>query len=469
MEVTNGSHNPEGKTTSKTSNEACFEIAIVGAGIIGVMTALGLLHAHHHVTVYEKADDYFEVGAAMAFTGVARECMQRLSPEALEALRRVGEANRHPMNRYWDGFNPASKEEARSKHSLMFEQSAKELDYMGCLRSVFLREMAKALPEGTVKFGKALETYCDSNSGVELRFADGSTVQADMCEFSNVGCTSTLTTNCRTVLACDGIHSKARGLLLGQDAAASHPNFTHKVAYRAIIPIAAAVDALGEDKANNQCAHLGPGGHALSFPVAQWTLSNVFFFLHDPQPWPDVHKTTLDANKSELLPSLSRWGAGIRALADKLPEKLFKWAIFDMADHPADRYAQGQVALVGDAAHASSPFHGAGACMGVEDALVLVTVLNKAREQAGRFGKPRVVKAALQAYSSVRLVRSQWLVSSSRDMGDIYQWRYPTSGRDAANIKSEIESRSRKIWDFNVDGMMAEALQEYDRNLERAQ
>lgn len=74
-----------------------------------------------------------------------------------------------------------------------------------------------------------------------------------------------------TVFACDGIHSKARRLLLGEDNPASRPGFAHKVAYRAVIPIADAVSALGEDKANNQCAHLGPGAHTLSFPASSHT------------------------------------------------------------------------------------------------------------------------------------------------------------------------------------------------------
>lgn len=167
------------ETNGKTNNSPSLEIAIVGAGIIGVMTALGLLHAGHKVTVYEKANDYFEVGAAMAFTGVARECMQRLNPAVLEALLRIGETNRHPMNRYWDGFNPATKEVAQSEQALLFQQSARELDYTGCLRSIFLREMAKALPDGIVKFGKSLQSYSEETDGVELRFYDGSIAQVD--------------------------------------------------------------------------------------------------------------------------------------------------------------------------------------------------------------------------------------------------------------------------------------------------
>jgi len=170
-------------TNGITVNNASLDIAVVGAGIIGVLTTLGLLHAGHNVTIYEKANDYYEVGAAMAFTGVARDCMQRLNPSILEALKRVGEANRHPMNRYWDGFNPTTKAEAQSEQSLLFQQSARELDYTGCLRSVFLKEMVKALPDGIVKFGKALESWSEGAEGVELRFADGSIAQTDVGKY----------------------------------------------------------------------------------------------------------------------------------------------------------------------------------------------------------------------------------------------------------------------------------------------
>ncbi len=174
---------------------------------------------------------------------------------------------------------------------------------------------------------------------------------------------------------------------------------------------------------------------------------------------------TLEARKSELTPALSEWGPSIRQLVDKMPEQIFKWAIFDMADHPAETYARGRVCLAGDAAHASSPFHGAGGCMGVEDALVLVSVLEAALSKVGGDSKAVAVSTAFQAYSAVRLERSQWLVRSSREMGDIYEWRYPATERDPAKIKDEIESRSRNLWDFNVGRMVAEANAECVRRL----
>lgn len=73
---------------------------------------------------------------------------------------------------------------------------------------------------------------------------------------------------CFEVIGCDGIHSRTRELLLGEDHLASRPSYTNKVAYRGLVPISGGIAALGEDKGNNQCSHMGPDAHILSFPVS---------------------------------------------------------------------------------------------------------------------------------------------------------------------------------------------------------
>ncbi|KAG8407722.1 hypothetical protein J3459_018405 [Metarhizium acridum] len=176
----------------------------------------------------------------------------------------------------------------------------------------------------------------------------------------------------------------------------------------------------------------------------------------------------MEVDKSEIVPVLNKWGPDVRQLLQKLPDRVFAWAIFDTADHPADTYARGRVCLAGDAAHASSPFHGAGACMGVEDALVLVSALDTtlcSMSNGASKSKAEAISAAFQGYSAVRLKRSQWLVRSSRDMGDIYEWRYPATGNDAVKIKDEIESRSRILWDFDVGDMVAKVRAECQQGM----
>jgi salicylate hydroxylase len=172
--------------------------------------------------------------------------------------------------------------------------------------------------------------------------------------------------------------------------------------------------------------------------------------------------------REEASAALQGWGPHVTELAGLLPEKLTKYAVFDLADNPAPTYAAGRVCVAGDAAHASCPFHGAGAGMGVEDALVLAELLAHVQDMDMDMSvpvaaaRPRALEAALQAYSAVRMERSQWVVQSSRAQGDILQWRHPDTGADAAKIKAEFERRTRKIWDFDVDAMVAEAKREYE-------
>lgn len=127
-----------------------------------------------------------------------------------------------------------------------------------------------------------------------------------------------------------------------------------------------------------------------------------------------------------------------------------------MADHPAETYASGRVCIAGDAAHASTPFHAAGAGMGVEDALVLSDLLERVAKWPIE-GRAKGIVAALQTFSDIRMPRSQWVVSSSRDMGNMYEWRYEETGDNAAKIKEQFESRARKIWDFDVNAMVDDA------------
>lgn len=161
-----------------------LDVAIVGGGIIGVVTALGFLHRGMRVTIYERASTFHEIGAAIAFTGVARECMQRIHPGLPEVLRKVGRKSPHEKVRYWDGFNPQTKEAAQSEETaLLFDVPERDLAFWACLRSHFLLGMAAQLPEGTVQFGKQLVEYVDDKrSGkVVLRFDDGATAQHDVC------------------------------------------------------------------------------------------------------------------------------------------------------------------------------------------------------------------------------------------------------------------------------------------------
>ena len=269
------------------------------------------------------------------------------------------------------------------------------------------------------------------------------------------------------MIGCDGIRSRVRQLVLGEDNPASYPHYSHKYAIRGLIPTDKAKAALGDYKPTERVMRLGPDAHALTFPVAGGSFVNVVAFVHDPEDWPEPDKLTAPANKGEAAAAFNRFGPTVRAIMDLLPEKIDKWAVFDTFDHPATTYRKGRICIAGDAAHAAAPYHGAGAGFGIEDAAVLCALMPAASATIRESGasKAEIIHVALAAYDAVRRERAQWLVESSRRIGEIYQWRDVEVGRDNNKCRHEAEWRAHAIWDYDVDAMIRETREEYSQRL----
>ncbi|KAI4860615.1 FAD/NAD(P)-binding domain-containing protein [Hypoxylon rubiginosum] len=457
----------EGSKKAEARNNAQISIAIVGGGVVGVVLALGLLHRGVQVVLYERASNFHDVGAGIAFTEVARKCMFLLNPAILESMKRVGVPQKNPFDEYWDGYHHTGGYALKTANNnigdpegtssrLLFKRYNRQLAFWGCLRAQFVEDLSRALPPGVVHFNKELVDYSDSPSSksVTLRFADGSVSTAD------------------ALIGCDGLRSRVRAQLLAAEAPlAVNPTYAHKRCYRTVVPTSDGERVLGTRKANDQCMHVGPGAHIVTYPVGERML-NVVVFLADDGDWPDLDRSTkAPGRREDVLRALEGWGPAARGLAALLPPReLTVWGIFDMCEHPAPYYARGRVCLAGDAAHASAPYHGAGAGFGIEDALVLATALEEVLEtlngaEGGEKSKAEAIGTAFQAFNQVRYARTQWLVRSSRETGDIFEWRYPGTGMDSAKCLAELDERFKVIWDFDVDGMIEESRAVYHRLL----
>ncbi|MCJ1316260.1 hypothetical protein MMC15_001581 [Xylographa vitiligo] len=427
----------DSSSSNSNGDAPSLEVAIVGGGIIGVMMALGLHRRGIKAVIYERAPTWHEVSAGFAFTGAGREYMQQLDPGIVEVLSRISlKTDASTSNSYWDAYHPQTRQDAEDESkALLFRTPNNKLLFWGCVRSQLLHGMAGLLPDGAVKFGKQLVSYDDDDESAKviLHFEDGSTAEA------------------HALLGCDGIHSTTRKVLLGADHPASRPGYTHIAAYRTMVPIDVGIAALGEKVAKSGCMHCGPDACLMSYPVMEGTLLNVAVFAHDPSEFPDPDKMTAPADRGELERLFRGWSPHLADIAKLYPEKLVKWGIFDMDQNPPPTYARGRACIVGDAAHASTPFLGVGACTGVEDALVLCTVLESVQQKtANGDTEDDSLREALQAYSRARLERGRWVHRSSREVGQMYQWRYGPTGRDTERIKRKLERASHTIVNYDV-------------------
>ncbi|KAI1378439.1 FAD/NAD(P)-binding domain-containing protein [Hypoxylon crocopeplum] len=440
---------------SRTVKEAPVEIAIVGGGIIGLCLAAGLIKQNVKVKVYEQAKGFREIGAGMAFTANAIRCMGLMNPDIVSALRSGGSVatslDKNDPNDYlrWiDGYNKRRKEDP-SYQQMLFKIDAGYKGFEGTRRDQFLEALVKVIPQEIVELKKRLDTIEEKPDGrVQLKFAGGAVAEAD------------------AVIGCDGIKSRVRELMFGSDNPTSYPHYTHKVAYRALVPMDKAIQALGEYKARNQHNHVGPNAHLIHYPVANQTMINATAFVSDPNEWPDDKVTVVPALRKDLEDAFADWNPCLTALIQHFPEKLEKWAVFDTWDYPAPFYNKGNVCLAGDAAHASSPHHGAGACCGIEDALCLRTLMDQVNTTLGEktATKKEALGSAFAVYDAMRRTRSQWLVNSSRRVCDLYhqpEWGREQQWTKAETCFEEIKDRSLKIWHFDYDAMVKETVEEY--------
>ncbi|KAL7622901.1 hypothetical protein AAE478_006580 [Parahypoxylon ruwenzoriense] len=430
------------------------QIAIIGGGIVGVILALGLVRRKVSVRLYEQAAGFREVGAGIAFSACARRCMELVNPVVIEALRRCGAVSVSDAEddddylRWIDGYNQ------HDAHDVSYQKPLSQIGgsgFRGCRRDQFLEELSVDLPPGVIEFGKRLESLKPREGGkVTLTFADGTTAEAD------------------SVIGCDGIKSRVRQHLFGADHEASYPQYTHKVAYRGLVPMDYAIEVLGEWKAHNFHHHVGPGAHLTHYPVANNKALNVVVFLSDPNPWPDHNNMVAEGTRGEIESALRGWHPAVLGLVKLLPDKLTTWALFDLGEFPAPKYNEGRLCLAGDAAHASSPHHGAGACLGVEDALCLSTLLGRVRDTTPGGNIGHAIEAAFETFDGIRRPRTQWLVNSSRRVCDLYhqsEWADPRRWVKAQTCFDEIRDRSFKIWHFDVDAMVQQTLDEFRKRL----
>ena len=114
--------------------------------------------------------------------------------------------------------------------------------------------------------------------------------------------------------------------------------------------------------------------------------------------------------------------------------------------------------MMGDAAHATTPYQGQGAGQAIEDALILASLLAQVRDD-------REIPNALQAYDEVRRVRTQRVVSTSRDSGQLVSMRAVGVGSDVEKMRELLSFRVHWIWNRDMEEQRHEALQLFKESL----
>ncbi|OBJ73563.1 FAD-dependent oxidoreductase [Mycobacterium sp. 1274756.6] len=341
-------------------------IVIVGAGIAGLATALGLQRAGYEITVVERRTDT-STGAGISIWPNALAALDLLG--AGDAVREAGGRITAGAVRWKNGSwlrRPAPERIVRALgEPLVVVQ-----------RSVLRDILTAALTTGTVAYGRSVAALTDAAAGVRLRFSDGSEQTVD------------------AVVGADGTNSAVARHLNGP----LPQRYTGYTAWRGIAEYVMNPDLSG--------LTLAPGVETGHVPMGA---NRTYWFTTQRTPeGSQAPNGELDYLRSEY----AEWAEPIPdILAATAPDNVLRDDLYDRAT--ARQWARGPIVLVGDAAHPMRPHLGQGGCQGLEDAAILAACVDDAADLPSAFAR----------FVAVRRPRLRRLVRESARIGKVLNAR----------------------------------------------
>lgn len=371
-----------------------MKIIIVGGGIGGLAAALACAAAGHEILVLERQEKFTEFGAGI-----------QLAPNAFHALDHLGVGS-HVRERavQIDELRLMDGVEGSLITRLPLDdnyQSTFENPYMVVHRTDLyypLLDACRANPSIDLRTSCAVTGYSQSDTDVSVDMSNGTSVKAD------------------AVLGADGIRSIIRQQVVGDGA----PRVSGHTIYRSVITMGRVPHDL---RWNAVMLWAGPKWHFVHYPIAGGEYMNLAA-TRDDQATQAV--TGEAATHAKVLAEF----AGLNGEAQRLLQLGEDWKKWVLCDRdPVKVWTDGRVTLLGDAAHPMLQYAAQGACMALEDAVALGTLLKGASNTN--------VAARLIEYNTVRRDRTARVTNIAREMGERV---YHAAGKAAKERNTHLGS-----------------------------
>lgn len=350
-------------------------IIIVGGGIGGLAAAQALTQQGLEVLLLEQAGEIGEIGAGIQLGPNAYSALDALGVGDTARARSVFTENLIMM----DAID--AREVARIDVGEAFRKrfgNPYGVIHRADIHSSILEAVQKN-PLIRFQTSTRIETLVADATGVSLSDSRGNRYRAD------------------AVIGCDGVKSVIRQTLLGDDV-----RVTGHVVYRAVIERA---DMPEDLQVNAPMLWAGPRCHLVHYPLRGGQQYNLVVTFHSRR---EERWGVSDGSKEEVLSYFDGIHERPRQLLDR-PTSWRRWATADR--DPVDRWGEGSVTLLGDAAHPMTQYLAQGACMALEDAVVLGQAVKACNHD---------LVAAMRLYEQVRIPRTARVLWSAREMGRLY-------------------------------------------------
>ncbi|TPI43714.1 FAD-binding protein [Mesorhizobium sp. B3-1-6] len=327
------------------------QIVIAGAGIAGLTAALAFAERGFPVKLFEQAKQLEAAGAGL-----------QLSPNATRILRRLGVLDRLLPN----AIRPQAV-------VLKDAGSLRELARVPLGEAGEKRWGAPYLVAHRADLQAALMATAADWPDIEL--VTGARVSGIALDPQSVTATveidgKTTSVTGGLLIGADGVWSSLRaGLARTAGFAASR--FSGELAWRATVPAeSAAGQAFAQiGAANCVTTFLHPGFHMVAYPVSKGRAFNLAAFTKGER----IAEGWSGHADPAILSGAIR---GTAAALSRLVALAGPWTAFPIHTVEQRRWATPDgIALIGDAAHAMTPFAAQGAAMGIEDASMLANLV----------------------------------------------------------------------------------------------
>lgn len=348
------------------------DIIVVGGGIGGLATALSInKNTGKSISVFEQAPEFGEVGAGIQLAPNALEVLDYLGVKE-EILKVAVQPKRLVLKDVYTAKEVATLD--------LGEDFQKEFGqpYVVLHRSDLHRVLFEACQKiENIKFfnNQVIQSTEQKDGVVTIANQNGEKFTAE------------------AVIGADGLKSKIR-----KHFADDEPINSTYVAYRGTIPIEEVSEDLDLD---DVIMWIGPNLHMVQYPVRRGELYNqvVVFKSYDAtkEDWgnPDEMAKRFEGSHPKVQNALS------------YINRQFRWPMFDRL--PIDNWTDGNVTLMGDAAHPMLQYLAQGAVQALEDSYIL-------GEQLKAYDS---YEEAFKKYQEIRIPRSAMVQTSARNWGEI--------------------------------------------------
>ncbi|WP_062763135.1 FAD-dependent urate hydroxylase HpxO [Falsirhodobacter sp. alg1] len=358
-----------------------MKILIIGAGIGGLCAGLALRRLGHDIEIFEKVREMRPVGAGLSLWPNGIRCLQHLGlgPD-VEAL-----GGQMETMAYVDGLSGAGM----TDFSLQPLYDASGARAYPVSRAALQDRLIDRFGREEIHFGAELLTAAQDGTAT---FSNGMQAQGDL------------------IIGADGAHSAIRSHILGSPLSRRSAGYTN---WNGIVPADPAIAPV-----TSWTTYVGEGKRVSIMPIGA---GKCYYFFDVPRP---AGGEAPADRLAELRGHFSHWCQPVQCLLDAIStDSLNRVEIHDI--DPIGTWVNGRMVLLGDSAHNTAPDLGQGACMAMEDAVVLERALTQ---------YPDDLDAALASYQAARVDRCAELVLRARVRSDI------THGIDPALTKDWYRS-----------------------------